>query len=227
MGKELIAALPIAGYWLDRRRRHKNKPEEIFNPKNFADNPLTIGRSSAGDTRGSAPLFSESRSTKEKKSRPVVHRFGLRKKGIVGAGLGVAGLATGSRLSSDSRKEKQERQVRQYPYYRFDLDETSGKIRGQSTEDIIREREKFLRSKGRSTGAKGPYADYWKNKGKTRGTTQSSRPTVRNKAMRGSIHMRAGALYLGIAGGTALYNYIQKKRAEKLRRSKKTQKRAL
>ena len=270
MGRELIAALPIAGYWLDRRRRHKNKPEEVFNPKNFdeeefglgsllskaarvlpnskrkrllkakrkalnedwveppfgfarfpikdtrsaaalrllsakirkkrsrnsptgkyvyrsprkssspwglsreeiadnqvaikklllknsktnkipqhwtikpdltkslmqpgikrlgidaygprpkkfSDNPLVVGRSNSGDTRGSAPLFSESRSTKEKKARPVVHRFGLRKKGIVGAGLGVAGLATGSKLSSASRKEKQERQVRQYPYYR-------------------------------------------------------------------------------------------------------------
>ena len=82
MGRELIAALPIAGYWLDRRRRHKNKPEEVFNPKNFSDNPLVVGRSNSGDTRGSAPLFSESRSTKEKKARPVVHRFGLRKKGI-------------------------------------------------------------------------------------------------------------------------------------------------
>ena len=118
MGRELIAALPIAGYWLDRRRRHKNKPEEIFNPKNFSDNPLVVGRSNSGDTRGTAPLFSESRSTKEKKARPVVHRFGLRKKGIIGAGLGAAGLATGSKLSKDARKEKQERQVRQYPYYR-------------------------------------------------------------------------------------------------------------
>ena len=125
MGKEL-AAIPIAAYFIDRRRRHKNKAEKLLDPRNLSDdfedeedfnqNDSIRGQSYAGDIRGSDPLSFESRSTKEKKKRPVVYRFGLRKKALAGGAIGLAGLVAGTSLASPPREQKE--RPRRYPYQR-------------------------------------------------------------------------------------------------------------
>ena len=102
--------------------------------------------------------------------------------------------------------------------YYFALDETSEKIRGRSTEDTIREREKFLKSKGRPIGKKGPYANYWKSKGKTRGTTRSP-----GTWKAGKVRIKATPLWAAEAllwGGLAaipysIYRGVRKRKKEK------------
>lgn len=119
MGKEVVA-IPIAAYLVDRRRRHKNKVEKLVDPRNLSDDfdetDQVRGRSFAGDVRGDDPLSYESRSTKEKRKRPVIVRFGLRKKALASGAIGLAGLVAGSRISSDSRRERDYPEL--YPYYR-------------------------------------------------------------------------------------------------------------
>ena len=148
--KEAVS-IPIAAYFIDRRRRHNNKTEKLIDPRNLSDSPdfQTHGYSDSANIRGSAPLFSESRASslsehpgtrtsKEKKKRPQVFRFGLKKKVLVGGGLGVAGLAVGGRLSRESREENP---YARYPYYRHQEDFASNRL---TQIGLAKRKRKFL-----------------------------------------------------------------------------------